>query len=103
MKIVHDPVKTLRNEIETWDTPFVELDCFGTDTAERIAETMDEFCRVHLGSSLRGYLFYGSSVGSTHGVRLEDGRDMLSKFVRHPKRIPISVMIGKLWKLLAGS
>jgi hypothetical protein len=69
MKIVHDPVKTLRNEIETWDTPFVELDCFGTDDAERIVPTMYEFCRVHLGSSLRGYLFYGSSVGSTHGVQ----------------------------------
>jgi aminoglycoside phosphotransferase (APT) family kinase protein len=79
MKIAHDPVETLKKEIETWGTPFLELDCFGTDSAERIAATMDEFCRAHLGSKLRGYLFYGSSVGSTHGVRLEDGRDVVIK------------------------
>ena len=83
MKIAHDPVETLKKEIETWGTPFVELDCFGTDSAERIAATMNEFCQAHLDSKLRGYLFYGSSVGSTHGVRLEDGRDVVIK-VRPP-------------------
>ena len=88
MKIIHDPVKTLRNEIDTWDTPFVELDCFGTDSAERIVQTMDEFCRVHLGSSLRGYLFYGSSVGSTHGVQLEDGRELVIKVRPPPETNP---------------
>jgi hypothetical protein len=31
-----DAVETIRNEIQTWDSPFVELDCFGTDNAERI-------------------------------------------------------------------
>ena len=51
MITVHDPVKTLQKELETWGTPFVELDCFGTDNAEQIAEVMNEFCRVHLGSS----------------------------------------------------
>ena len=50
----------------------------GTDDAERIVPTMYEFCRVHLGSSLRGYLVYGSSVGSIHGVQLEDGRELVS-------------------------
>ena len=88
MKIVHDPVRTLRNEIETWSTPFVELDCFGTDSADRIVPAMDEFCRVHLGSTLRGYLFYGSSVGSTHGVRLEDGPDIVIKVRPPPETNP---------------
>jgi aminoglycoside phosphotransferase (APT) family kinase protein len=83
MITVHDPVKTLQKELETWGTPFVELDCFGTDSGERIAGTMDEFCRAHLGSKLRGYLFYGASVGSTHGVQLEDGRNVVIK-VRPP-------------------
>ena len=83
MPTVHDPIKTLQKELETWGTPFVELDCFATDCAERIADTMDEFCRDHLGSKLCGYLFYGSSVGSIHGVRLEDGRDVVIK-VRPP-------------------
>lgn len=83
MTIIYDPVEMLQKEIKTWDSPFVELDCFGTDSAERIANTMEEFCRAHLGSKLRGYLFYGASVGSTHGVQLEDGRDIVIK-VRPP-------------------
>jgi hypothetical protein len=83
MKAVHDSVETLQKEIQTWKSPFVELDCFGTGNAERIAEMIDEFCRTHLGSGLRGYLFYGSSVGSTHGIQLEDGRDVVIK-VRPP-------------------
>jgi hypothetical protein len=45
MKIVHDPVKTLRSEIGTWDTPFV---CFGTDSAERIVQTMYDFAEFIL-------------------------------------------------------
>jgi hypothetical protein len=81
MITVHDPVKTLQKELETWGTPFVELDCFGTDSGERIAGTMDEFCRAHLGSKLRGYLFYGASVGITHGC-FEDGRNVVIKKVR---------------------
>ncbi|OLC70229.1 MAG: hypothetical protein AUH87_05000 [Deltaproteobacteria bacterium 13_1_40CM_4_54_4] len=68
MKTVHDPVEILQREIQTWGTPFVELDCFGTDRAEQIVQMMDEFCRTYLHSKLRGYLFYGSSVGSAHGV-----------------------------------
>jgi aminoglycoside phosphotransferase (APT) family kinase protein len=83
MPTVYDPIETLQKKLETWATPFVEIDCFGTDCAARIADTMNEFCRAHLGSKLRGYLFYGSSVGSTHGVRLEDGRDVVIK-VRPP-------------------
>jgi Phosphotransferase enzyme family len=83
MKAAHDPVEILQKELQTWSTPFVELDCFGTDSAERIAEVMDEFCRAHLGSKLRGYLFYGASVGSTHGVQLEDGCEVVIK-VRPP-------------------
>lgn len=58
MKIVHGPVEILSKEIQTWDTPFVELDCFGTDSADQIAAIMNEFCRAHLGARLRGYLFY---------------------------------------------
>lgn len=88
MKIVHDPVEILQKELRTWGTPFVELDCFGTDSAERIVETMDEFCRAHLGSGLRGYLFYGSSVGSTHGVQLKDGRELVIKVRPPPETNP---------------
>jgi hypothetical protein len=47
MKVIHDLVETLQKEIQTWDAPFVEVDCFDTDSAVRIAEIMDEFCRIH--------------------------------------------------------
>jgi aminoglycoside phosphotransferase (APT) family kinase protein len=83
MKAIYDPVDILQKEIQTWDSPFVELDCFGTDRAEQIAEMINHFCRGRLGSKLHGYLFYGSSVGSTHGVQLEDGRQVVIK-VRPP-------------------
>jgi aminoglycoside phosphotransferase (APT) family kinase protein len=86
MNAIHDPIKTLQKEIQTWKSPFVELDCFGTDSADLIAEAMDAFCRTHLGSGLRGYLFYGASVGSTHGVQLDDGQELVIK-VRPPPEI----------------
>jgi hypothetical protein len=49
---VLDPVEAIRTEIQTWDSPFVELDCFGTDNAERVAAIVNEFCRAHLGSGI---------------------------------------------------
>jgi hypothetical protein len=81
-RLVLDSVETVRKEIETWGTPFVELDCYGTDNAERIAAMIDNFCRHHLDSGVRGCYFYRSSVGSTHGLQLEDGRDLVVKV--HP-------------------
>jgi hypothetical protein len=85
MKTLHDPVEMIQKEIATWGTPFVELDCFGTDRAERIAQIMDEFCRSHLGNTIRGYLFFASSVGSSMGVQLEDGhKDVIKVYPRIP-------------------
>jgi Phosphotransferase enzyme family len=87
-KRAHDPVETLQKEIQTWDAPFVEIDCFGTESAERIAELINEFCRAYLGSGLGGYLFYAASVGSTHGVQLEDGREVAIKVRPPPETNP---------------
>ena len=83
-----DPVKTIRKEIETWDSPFVGLDCFGTDNAERIASIVNEFCRTHLHSGVRGYSFYRASVGSTHGIQLEDDRNVVIKVRPPPETNP---------------
>jgi hypothetical protein len=80
---VHNAVETVQNEIRTWDSPFVELDCFGTDDAEQIVGMIDDLCRAHLASGIRGYFFYRATVGSTHGVQLEDGRDVVIK-IRPP-------------------
>jgi hypothetical protein len=55
MKAVHDPVEMIQKDLDTWDAPFVERDCFGTDNAERIVEVINEFCRAHLHSGVRGY------------------------------------------------
>jgi hypothetical protein len=88
MKVIDDPIETLRKEIRTWDSPFVELDCFGTDSPEQILDMMSEFCWAHLGSGIRGYLFYGASVGSTHGMQLEDGRDVVIKVRPPPETNP---------------
>ena len=83
IRTVRDPVETIRTEIQTWNSPFVELDCFGTDNAEEIAAFVAEFCRAHLGSGIRGYFFYRASIGSTHGIQLDDGRRVVVK-IRSP-------------------
>jgi hypothetical protein len=88
MKVIHDPRETLQKEIQTWAAPFVELDCFGTESPERIVALINEFCRVHLGSELGGYLFYAASVGSTHGVQLADGREVAIKVRPPPETNP---------------
>ena len=82
--MLSDPVETIRKEIETWDSPFVELDCFGTENSGQIVSVMNEFCRTHLCSGIRGYFFYRASIGSVHGLQLEDGRDLVIK-VRPPR------------------
>jgi hypothetical protein len=88
MKIVHDSVEIIRKEIESWDSPFVELDCFGTSNAEHIATIVNEFCQAHLGSNIRGYFFYRASVGSAHGIQLEDGRNVVIKARPPPETNP---------------
>lgn len=88
MRIIHDPVETIRTEIQTWDSPFVELDCFGTDNAERIVRIVNDFCRAKLGSGIRGYFFYRPGIGSTHGVQLDDRRDIVVKVRPPPETNP---------------
>jgi hypothetical protein len=74
-----DPVAVVRASLDEWEVPFVELDVFGTADAGAIVEQVDEFARRHLGSGVAGYLFCGASVGSTHGVVLADGREVVIK------------------------
>ncbi len=78
-----EPTLVIREHLAEWETPFVELDVFGTADAAIIARTIDVLVRAQLGSGVAGYLCYGASVGSTHGVQLEDGRRVVVK-VRPP-------------------
>lgn len=79
MAVTQDPVDLIRTRLAEWGTAFVELDVFGTDDPAEIVRLVDAFCRVHLGSPLAASLFYVSSVGSTHGVKLVDGRELVIK------------------------
>jgi len=79
MTPLHDPVDLIQRNLDEWGMPYVELDIFATDDARRIVELVDAFCLEHLGSRVTGYLFYYASVGSTHGLRLRDGREVVVK------------------------
>lgn len=83
MHTLLDPVAAIKRELDDWEVAFVELDVFGTDDAATIAAMVDRFAREHLGARIDGYLFYASSVGSTHGLQLVDGRRVVLK-VRPP-------------------
>lgn len=105
MLAVGDPVEIIRNEIETWESPFVELDCFGTANAAQIVKFVNDFCRVHVGSGIRGYYFYRASIGSTHGIALEDGRDVVIKVRQPPETNPDSHFdlesLGAVYKVMS--
>ncbi|MDC0672543.1 phosphotransferase [Nannocystis radixulma] len=74
-----DPVAVVRENLAEWEVPHVELDVFGTADAAAIVEQVDEFVRRHLGPGVAAYLFCSSSVGSTHGLILADGRRVVLK------------------------
>ncbi|WAS96696.1 phosphotransferase [Nannocystis punicea] len=74
-----DPVAVVRENLAEWEVPHVELDVFGTADAAAIVEQVDGFVRRHLGTGVAAYLFCGSSVGSTHGLLLADGRRVVLK------------------------
>lgn len=87
-RVALDPVQTIRNHTKMWDTPFVELDCYGTGNPKQIATLADSFCRQQLGSGVHGYYFYQSSIGSTHGIQLNDGFDVVLKVHPPPESNP---------------
>ena len=89
-----DPVDTIQASIDEWDTPFVDLDVFGTDRAAEISKLTDEFCLAHLGSAIGGSLFYSTSTGAVHGVELEDGRRVVIK-TRPPLQTNPGVPLGR--------
>ena len=76
---VRDSVETIAAELATWDVPFVELDAFGTADPQAIAAMIDAFVREQLGYAVAGHLFCSTSVGSTHGLALVDGRRVVLK------------------------
>ena len=83
-----DPIETIQASIDAWETPFVDLDIFGTDQAGAIARMMDDFCLARLGSAIARSLFYRTSIAAVHGVELEDGRRVVIKARPPPETNP---------------
>lgn len=45
---LHDPIELLQRSLDEWETPYVELDIFGTGGAQRIVKTVNVFCQALL-------------------------------------------------------
>lgn len=76
---MRDAVAVIAEQLAQWETPFVELDIFGTGDPERIFAAVDAFVRSTLHASIAGYLFQTTSISSVHGVGLDDGREVVVK------------------------
>ena len=69
--------------ISGWRTPpYVERAIFASADPKRIVAAVERFCRDHLGAGVDRYEFFSTSIGSTHGLRLTDGRRVVVK--AHP-------------------
>lgn len=73
--------------LATWDDPVVDRAIYGTVDPAEIAAIADDFVHTHLGVRVAGHLFFTTSVGSVHGVRLTDDRRVILK-VYPPDRWP---------------
>jgi Ser/Thr protein kinase RdoA (MazF antagonist) len=62
-----------------WDEPVVDEAIFGTSDPEAIADTIDAWCHAVLGAGVVGARFVASSIGSVHGLVLDDGREVVVK------------------------
>jgi len=62
--------------------PRLERDLFATAEASSVVAAVNAFCRARLGSGIDHYEFYWPSVGSTHGLCLDDGRRVVVKVHR---------------------
>jgi Ser/Thr protein kinase RdoA (MazF antagonist) len=76
--------EVIRAAVEHWgavDLP-LERAVFGTADPDGVAAAVDAWCRVHLGAPVAAYVFFDSSSGSVHGVRLADARAVVVKVHR---------------------
>jgi hypothetical protein len=74
-----DIIAPIASHLAEWDLPHVELAIHGFREADRIAQSLDDFCRRELGSALCETLFYRSSIGAVAGLKLVDGRKVVIK------------------------
>lgn len=79
MSAIEQGAQVIKRLIGAWETPFVELEIFGSADTLFIARLLDTFCQEHLGAPVAEFLFYESSQGAVTGVRLEDERCVVLK------------------------
>lgn len=85
-----------------WDgEPQLEQDVFGTADPDAIVGMIDGFCRQHLAAGVVGYEFFATSVGSVHGVRLDDGRRVVVKAHRPQVNIDHLAAVQQVQRTLA--
>lgn len=92
----------IAEQLEGWGfVPSAVSDVFEDPTPERIAATLDEFCRRSLGSSIERAELFGASVGSVHGLRLRDGRRVVVKVHRAETSAAFLVAMQTVQRALA--
>lgn len=65
---MRDAVAVIAEHLAAWETPFVELDIFGTADPDQILAAIDDFVRSTMRASIAGYLFQSTSISTVHGL-----------------------------------
>jgi Phosphotransferase enzyme family len=78
----HLGVRSLASVIEAAGTGPLEAEIFGTTDPSAIATVLSSLTRVATGTAVRGGCWYGSSVAAVAGVRLSDGREIVTRAYR---------------------
>ena len=68
----------------------LERELFGAADPDSIAAVVDGWCRLHLGGRVEAYEFFFSSIGSVHGLVLDDGRRVVVK--AHRRRVDLGYL-----------
>ena len=84
------PVQVIAKQLAEWEIPYVDLAIFETAEPLTIARTVDAFCREQLGAGITQYLFCNASIGSVHGVVLDDGRRVVVKAQQPDKSLAVA-------------
>jgi hypothetical protein len=78
----HYSVRSLASVVGATGTGPLEAEIFGTADPVAIADKLSSVARVATGISVRGGLWYRSSVAAVAGVLLSDGREMVTRAYR---------------------
>ncbi len=81
--------------------PVVVSEVFEDPDPAQIAAALDAFCRRSLGASIERSELFQASVGSVHGLRLDDGRRVVIKAHRPGTAAAFLTAMQRVQKTLA--